>query len=346
MTRRLSKLGVVVIGRNEGERLKRCLNSVLHQAEHVVYVDSGSTDGSVEWAKSLDIEVVNLDMSKPFTMARGRNAGFMHLLTLNPDIRYVQFVDGDCEVVKGWLDKAYETLHVRSDVGVVCGRRHERFPNASIYNRYCDMEWKLPLGEIDACGGDAMMRSQAFQQAQGYNPNMIAGEEAEFCFRIRQQGWKILCLNVDMTLHDAAIHRFRQFWKRNMRTGHAYAERAYMHGRKPEYAAILRPLKSAFLWGCILPVLTVICLLLGFWKPQAFIGVGLLILVYVVQGYRIYRYRRNSHDNSIHATWYAMLCIVLKLPEMIGIFTFLLNQLRGQRTSLIEYKEKSFSRSD
>lgn len=339
-----SQVGVVIIGRNEGERLKRCLQSLVSKVKCIIYVDSGSTDGSVAFAESLGINVVNLDMSQPFTMARGRNAGFMHLVKLDPKIRYVQFVDGDCEVVDGWINKASQELNNRSAVAVVCGRRRERFPDATIYNSYCDMEWNLPLGELDACGGDAMMRCDVFQQTKGFNPTMIAGEEAELCFRIRQQGWKIVRIDEDMTIHDAAITKFAQFWKRNVRSGHAYAERVCMHGRQPERSALLRPLKSAVIWGGILPGLYLICILASFWNSNALIGLSALTVIYFIQAYRIYRYRRKHNDAPNYAICYAVLCLVLKTPELIGILMFLFNHARGQQTGLIEYKGKPITR--
>ena len=39
--------GAVVIGRNEGVRLRRCLLSLRAGVDYVVYVDSGSTDNSL-----------------------------------------------------------------------------------------------------------------------------------------------------------------------------------------------------------------------------------------------------------------------------------------------------------
>src|SRR3989338_5153548 len=72
-------LGVVAIGRNEGGRLNSCLRSVAHLAGAVVYVDSGSTDGSAALARALGITVVALDLHLPFPAGRARNAGFQHL---------------------------------------------------------------------------------------------------------------------------------------------------------------------------------------------------------------------------------------------------------------------------
>src|SRR5690348_9059746 len=156
-------VGVVVIGRNEGERLKRCLRSLLAQgAGPIVYVDSGSTDDSVEFSRSLGVIVVNLDTSIPFTMARGRNAGFAELQRSFPTLRWVQFVDGDCEVRPDWIAKARAAFNERPEVAAVCGRRRERYPEASIYNRLADMEWNGPIGEVEECGGDVLFRSGVF----------------------------------------------------------------------------------------------------------------------------------------------------------------------------------------
>ena len=155
--------GMVVIGRNEGERLRRCLESAGDLARGTVYVDSGSTDGSVGLARSLGADVVELPSDRPFTAALARNAGLERLVAKVPGVVLVQFVDGDCRVAEGWMARAMATLDGRKDVGVVCGRRREAFPDTSIYNRLCDMEWDTPVGEAKACGGDAMMRVEAFR---------------------------------------------------------------------------------------------------------------------------------------------------------------------------------------
>ena len=72
----MNHVGVVIIGRNEGERLRRCLTSVVGRGLTVVYVDSNSTDGSAGLARAMGADVVELDMSRPFTMGRGRNVGW------------------------------------------------------------------------------------------------------------------------------------------------------------------------------------------------------------------------------------------------------------------------------
>ena len=244
----MSELGVIAIGRNEGERLRRCLESVMGRGLIIVYVDSGSEDGSVELARSLGANVVELDLSRPFTAARARNEGFERLCQINPQIRFVQFVDGDCEVVEGWLKEASGVLAENPEIGVVCGRRRERFPESTVYNRLADLEWDTPLGEASACGGDAMMRVEAVRKVGGYNPTIIAAEDDEVCLRIRREGWKVWRIDREMTLHDMAMTRFGQWWRRSTRTGHAYAEGSAMYGRTPD-RHFVRQTRSAIASG-------------------------------------------------------------------------------------------------
>ena len=210
MDAEFENIGAVVIGRNEGERLKRCITS-LAAVGVVIYIDSGSTDGSAQWAHGSGAEVIELDMGLPFTAARARNCGFKRLQDIAPRVDYVQFVDGDCEIVSDWLQTASTFLDSHPNVGAVCGRRRERFPERSIYNWLCDREWEGSPGEVKACGGDVMIRASALAAAGGYREDMIAGEEPELCFRLRAAGWRVWRLDAEMTLHDAAMIHFSQW---------------------------------------------------------------------------------------------------------------------------------------
>lgn len=327
----MKQVGLVAIGRNEGERLRQCLLSVIGKVAHVVYVDSGSTDGSIELARSLLVDVVELDLSTSFTAARARNAGFAHLLQKDTQLEFVQFVDGDCEVVEGWIERALAQLEAQPNVAVVCGRRRERFPKQSIYNQLCDMEWDTPIGEAKACGGDSMMRVKAFQQVGGFNPALIAGEEPELCVRLRQKEWKILRIDAEMTLHDAQMTRFSQWWKRALRAGHAYAEGARLHGRSSE-GHWRRESWSIWFWGFYLPLLA-----LGLIWPTH--GFSLLLLVgYPVLAGRIFLKQRRQNICTEHAALYALSCVLGKFAQVGGTLGFLRTHLLGTKSTLIEYK--------
>jgi GT2 family glycosyltransferase len=339
----MSQIGVVAIGRNEGERLVRCLKSLIDQLPAgmpIVYVDSGSTDGSVEMAQSLGVYTIGLDMSVPFTMARGRNAGFRYLVEQFPAVEYVQFIDGDCELLPGWIETALTAIERDRKVAIVCGRRRERFPDASPYNRLADLEWNTPVGEAKACGGDALMRVSAICEVNGYNETLIAGEEPEMCLRLRQRGWIIQRIDAEMTLHDAAMLKFGQWWKRTVRGGWAIAAGAALHGAAPERYQV-KEFYSRWVWAGVVPIIAV-----GLAPFTAGLSLALL-LGYLVQLWRIYQYRRRYFDDPANDAWlYAAFCVLGKLPELLGQMQYWLTRWRGQQATLIEYKQSPTLKSE
>jgi GT2 family glycosyltransferase len=322
------RLGAVVIGRNEGERLERCLRSVLAPGRPVVYVDSGSSDGSVALAGGLGAVVVALDMAQPFTAARARNDGAARVLALDPAIDALQFVDGDCEVDAAWLPTAAAFLAAHADVAAVCGRRRERHPERSVYNRLCDLEWDTPVGEAKACGGDVLMRTAAFRAVGGFRPDLIAGEEPELCVRLRAAGWRIWRLGAEMTLHDAAMLHAGQWWKRCLRAGYAYAEGVSLHGAPPERHWV-RESRSAWLWGLALPFAIAVAVL--FVGPPALAAA----LVYPLQVLRL-ALRAPRHAPARWAR--AFFLVAGKFPEAIGQVKAVLLRALGCRAAIIEYK--------
>jgi GT2 family glycosyltransferase len=327
----MKDVGIVIIGRNEGERLRLCLNSVSGLGMTIVYVDSGSTDGSIELAQSKGAEVIELDLARPFTAARARNEGFAALVRANPGVRYVQFVDGDCELADGWIERAAEFLDATPDYAVACGRRRELYPDRTIYNRLVDIEWASPIGEATACGGDAMMRVDAFREVGGFNPSLIAGEEPELCVRIRQAGWKVFRLDAEMTRHDIAMERFGQWWRRTVRAGHAYAEGAALHGKSPERHWV-RESQSIILWGLLLPILSLILA----WPTH---GLSLfLLLVYPLQAIRIMLRSWRGGLTLNDALLYGGACVIGKFANAVGLCRYRLGRRFGRHSTLIEYK--------
>lgn len=315
----MTVIDAVVIGRNEGPRLIACLASLTGSVRRVVYVDSGSTDGSATAAAALGAEVVALDMRQPFTAARARNAGLDRLAADPPDL--VQMVDGDCEVQPGWITTARSFLADRPDIAVVCGRRRERRPGDSVYNRLCDAEWDMPVGAAAACGGDALMRYAPLRDVGGYDPALIAGEEPDLCLRLRRAGWGIWRLEAEMTLHDAALLRFGQWWRRTRRAGHAFAEGDARYGAGPE-RHWRRETRRALVWGAGVPLAAGLAAVL---HPA-----GLLILLaWPLQALRLLP--RLGAEGAVFS-------VIGKIAEAQGAIGFYLGRLRGRRRGIIEYK--------
>ncbi len=329
----MQNVGVVVIGRNEGERLERCIGSILNEideAERIVYVDSGSTDNSVTFCREIGVTVLELDPSENFTAALARNRGYKEFVERFPECDLIQFIDGDCSLSPGWLSSASQRLFDNPTLAIVCGRRAELYPEASIYNRLCDIEWDTPIGMTHACGGDSMMRCKAFSAVGGFDAQMIAGEEPELCYRLRQQGWLIERLDMAMTAHDAAIHQFSQWARRASRSGSAYAWGAFLHGRSDEKYNV-REVVSILVWGAVLP-LTILIFSLAF---------GAIILsasiLYPIMLFRI----TNKHTAQLGvdlASKYAFFIMVAKFYQCYGIAAFCLRKLLKKEHTLIEYK--------
>lgn len=318
----------VVIGRNEGARLDACLRSLAPYVRRVIYVDSGSTDRSVELARALRAETVALDLARPFTAARARNAGIA-ALGLGPDAPdFVQFVDGDCAVDPGWISNALAGFAQHPAATVICGRRRERFPDRSVYNRLCDREWNTPVGPALACGGDALMRYQPLIDLGGYRDDLIAGEEPELCLRLRRAGGEIWRIDAEMTLHDAAITRFSQWWRRSKRAGHAFAEGAALHGAPPDRHWV-RETRRAIFWGAGVPAVALAGGVLI--HPVVFATIAAWPLQTLRLGWRWRKEGRVGWEA-------AALTIPSKLAEAQGAIGFWWGRLQGRRRGIIEYK--------
>jgi len=346
----LSQFGVVAIARNEGERFRRCLEALRERGEGatVVYVDSGSTDGSVELARGLGVEVVELDLSIPFTAARARNAGFERLIAIDPRIEFVQFLDGDCEIADGWLGHALKTMVERPVAAVVFGKTRERFPERSLYNRLADIDWNMasemsgPDGEASWCGGNSVFRVDAFREAGGFDPSVPAGEEPEICQRLRSSGWKVFAINADMAWHDSAMFHFRQWAKRQFRTGYGGLDFSTRFGKiQGREDPFRRQIVSARVWGIAWTLAflasTMLGWILGGITFAAFAAI-LVLLVPVAQALRIAAKNYRKIGSLGVSVAYGMLNMLAKPYQLAGQYLYLRDHRAGRHIRLIEHK--------
>lgn len=320
------RIGIVIIGRNEGERLILCLESVLKVRVPCVYVDSQSQDNSVAEAEQRHIKTVILDKSAPVNASRARNTGFETLVNESPSLEYIHFIDADCELHPDWLEHAISALDNSSDIGVVCGRLHEKFKDKNIYTRLCDMDWYIEPGEIKACGGIASIRRKVFEETHGYNELLIAGADPELYSRIRLAGYKIICLPVDMGTHDSNMDSFSQYWKRSVKTGYGFAHNKYSWGGWD------KQYKSAILWAGFFPV---IIILLSIFVSWGCLGGG----IYPLQVARIYFKPDRKELSSKNRIIYSFLCVLGKFSEFQGIIRYHLTGFFKKTHQIIEYKK-------
>ncbi len=346
----------------------------------VVYVDSGSTDGSQQFAKDAGVEVVALDMSTAFTAARARNAGLARLLEIAPHVEFVQFVDGDCEVHPNWLVAGAAALRAEEKLAAVSGRLRERFPEKSLYNKLADIEWDRPIGLEKSCGGNAMFRVRALQEAGGYDATLIAGEEPELCARLRAKGWLIRRIADEMALHDLAMFKQKQWLTRAKRHGFAMLEVSRFRTAASR-GLFSQQMRSAVIWGLAIPVVLwafaisfMLCVLTGGlylvrnWvlavgelapKPAdrvlewlAFVtAAAVLILVVpatlpslltISQWLRLAaRARREKPLSWGEALLYSRLLLASKGANVRGMLQMLVRRWRKGPTKLIDYKTQA-----
>lgn len=321
-------LGFVVIGRNEGERLSRCLASLKSIGAPIAYADSASTDDSINVARRAGAMTVELDQGRPLNAARGRNAGLAALRSTHANLEFVQFIDGDCELQTGWVETALEFLRRHPNAAVACGLRFEAHPEASTYNRLCNEEWNTPVGHALSCGGDAIMRLTALDAAGPFDPTLMAGEEPELCSRLRSLGWEIWRLDAPMTRHDAAMTRFSQWIRRAYRSGYGYAQ-AWSRTRGRADRLYTSHLRSAAIWAAAIPLAVVlVASLLG--MPSIILAIP---AIYILQIARI------AARRGLFSAWswrYASLMLVAKFPELLGALSYV---LKRRRFAPIDYKE-------
>jgi glycosyltransferase involved in cell wall biosynthesis len=324
-------LSVVIIGRNEGVRLERCIDSVMAMNAalpvELIYVDSHSTDDSVELAQHMGATAIELGPGKT-TAARARNAGWQ---LAKGDL--ILFLDGDTILHPDFVAKALPSL-IEPDLCAVFGDRREMLTGDSVYNCVLDLDWIFPYGDSDYFGGDVLVRRSVLAEVNGYDTTLIAGEEPEMCCRIRERGYRILHLELPMTEHDLAMTRFKQYWRRSVRTGFAYAcvsrlrrnhlltlwQHESRHNLRQAVIFTLGALAAAVLS----PVLH------SFW-PAA-----LYIIFILALSIRSAWTHRNKSGNWLTLFLYGFHSHLQQIPIAIGQTQFFFK--RNAQHSLIEYK--------
>jgi GT2 family glycosyltransferase len=333
----MQSVGVIVIGRNEGERLRRCLSSLVDQVKVLVYVDSGSSDDSVKFAESIGASVVALDLTSPFTAARARNAGVELLSTISPGVDYLQFVDGDCELSPEWLQIAVKALEDCPEITAVAGRLHERHPEKSIFNRLGDLEWnQAGFGEVSALGGIFLIRKSAFDDVNGFDPSLPAGEEPELCARLISRGAHLVRLDQTMAWHDLGMTSFRQWWVRHSRNGYGGLNVTQRCGITYFKKGLLR----ARLWVS-LPMIAITTA----WLTSVFLGISIglvvgaaILMLLPAQLLRlVVRAALKGQPLNI-AVPHAIFTMIANWPNVQGQLQYLKDSMLSKTMRLIEYK--------
>ncbi len=175
------------------------------------------------------------------------------------------------------------------------------------------------------------MRVSALQEAGGWAVELIAGEDPDISYRMRDLGWKIVRLGLPMTMHDANMTRFREYWRRAIRSGHAYAEVGWKHRRRSGRPWMTHTL-GIVAYGAVLPVAGILCAFL-FWPASL-----LVILIYVRMLAVMVSFCRRKGSTWRLSIAYAALNLVCKFASFVGVARYWLGRASGREGRLIEYK--------
>ena len=330
-------LSIVIIGRNEGGRLTRCLQSVGHARSveggaELIYVDSASTDDSAQTAANFGIQVIVLNGGLQ-TAARARNAGWERA-----SAPYILFLDGDTILNPHFIQSALNVLELDQSIAAVWGHRRELYPERSIYNRVLDLDWIYPAGNTEFCGGDVLMRRSVLVEVEGYDPGLPAGEEPELCRRLRARGYRIVHIDAPMTAHDLNMTRFSQYWRRAMRAGYAYAEvsNRFRESADPMWLReSRRNVRSGSFW---IASLVVSIILLAFRTPWILPWFALLI---ALPGRSAWKARSRAPGQKTLLVLYGIHSQLQQVPILVGQLRYLRDRYSGKQRTQIQYKEEA-----
>lgn len=317
----IEDLAIIVIGRNEALHLKDALLSAMTLSCQVLYVDSGSQDKSVAIAREQGVEILELDSRSPFNAARARSEGTRYVIKKWAPV-WIQYLDGDCELLPAWIAAGLESLHQEASIAAVCGRLMERDPKKNIWNYLAHLDWNDAPGEVTATGGNMLLRVSALEKVGNWNSSLSSGEEADLCYRLRHVGFSIHRLKANMALHEMDMHGLKDWCKRTQRSGYAYAT-GYFSKRDDGQGFRSRTLRSILVWGAGYPLLLVWAAVTGniFLWGIAGICLSLYLGKICVKEY-------GHRQSVVDAIVYACMCFLAKVPQLLGIMQYLWQQRR------------------
>lgn len=195
-------LSIVIIGKNADWSIGRLLNSIMlntpaQATSEIIYVDSASTDRTLEIVRGYPVKIVKLSSSYPLCASAGRFIGSQYATG-----KYIAFFDSDMELAGGWLQLAMRTMDEQEKIGVVSGiiLDAERTAESGLPKEAPSYLGNC-LTDIRYAGNAAMFRHEVLIAAGNWNPYLISDEEPELCLRIRHMGFRVVQLSLPVSCH-------------------------------------------------------------------------------------------------------------------------------------------------
>jgi cellulose synthase/poly-beta-1,6-N-acetylglucosamine synthase-like glycosyltransferase len=232
-------------------------------------------------------------------------------------------MDADTILDPMWFQKALPAL--MDNTIAVCGHRRERFPEKNIYHMLTDMEWHYEVGPCRYFGGEVLIKREALEKTGGFDENLVAGEDPELSYRIRQHGWQIMRMDIPMTTHDIHMTTFRQYLKRAYRSGHAYAEigTRFMKNREKLWLRELIRISAK----ALIPVLLILA---GILLDYPWVGIILGALTLCKPFLRLPRLKQTFKTSWKKALLYVCHSIIVVYPQFWGVLRYAWGRVIGR----------------
>lgn len=190
-------VAIVIPARNEADYLSRCLQALALQdypADHIEIIlsDNGSTDATAEIARTHGINVLHHPQGR---VGAVRNSGARATSS-----QILAFVDADCVTHTNWLSAAVSAL-ATPGVGVA-GGGYLADPRGTWVQHAWAPTRPAPTAEVAALpGGSIVVERELFSALGGFNEQLSAGEDDDFCRRVRDRGLKVLAVEASCVIH-------------------------------------------------------------------------------------------------------------------------------------------------
>lgn len=232
-------VSIIIVSYNTKELLVKCVKSIIDTVKktsyEIIIVDNNSEDDSAQAVKkSFDYaqdKVFVIKNSENFGFSKANNIGVtqsrgQYVLFLNPDtVVYEKTVDRMVEFMDNHKDAGAATCFVELPNGQLDDAAHRGFPTpwralchfsgfSKIFPRFkwfagYSLGW-MNLSEthvIDSCAGAFMMvRREAGEKAGWWDEDYFwYGEDLDFCYRLKDKGWKIYFMPQFRILHYKGV---------------------------------------------------------------------------------------------------------------------------------------------
>lgn len=229
---------VIIPNWNGKELLKDCLDSLSKQSYEnfiILVVDNGSTDGSVEYIKSLykKVEVLELDKNYGFTGAINRGVKYAKT-------EFVALLNNDTEVDSHWLQELVKTINQHLEVASVGSKLLNYFQRDIIdgvgielnevgqarsigYQQKDHGQFDIESYVFGATAGAALFRREVFLELGGFDDNyFMYSEEVDWAFKAQFLGYKSIFAPKALVYHkhkmsSKKVPQYIEYWQfRNM----------------------------------------------------------------------------------------------------------------------------------